>query len=69
MVFHLKKALPVNLVTFFLLVSVLVAVYVFIIFLLGVKPEERWILSQIKRKITARIAGPGLKNNPGGKGE
>lgn len=51
-VFYLKKTITVNLLTGFLLVSVLAAVYFLILFLLGIKTEERWILSQIKKELT-----------------
>jgi O-antigen/teichoic acid export membrane protein len=51
-IFCLKKTITLNLLTCFLLASVLAAVYFLIIFLLGIRPEERWILSQIKKGLT-----------------
>lgn len=50
-IFFLKKVIVLNLFTFILLVFVLAISYFFLVFLLGLREEERWILSQIMKKI------------------
>jgi len=50
-VYYLKKSFSINLLTFVLLVFILTVMYVLINIVLGIKSEERWILSQIKQKI------------------
>jgi O-antigen/teichoic acid export membrane protein len=60
-IIYLKKMITVNLVTFFLLLVILVVIYVLIIFLLGIKTEEQWLLSQVKKKMTSFKD----KKNPG----
>ena len=50
-IFFLKKIIVLNLFTFFLFVSILAVSYFLLIYLLGLKEEEKWILSQITKKI------------------